>query len=470
MPLAHESLPSMLWRLQREVGIYPQHASGLKTYRSLYDDPDPAALRRTAEALGLPAQVLGQHTLAGRLGETYNQLSWWDFRQPGRWACPACGHQTVWTRLVLVSACTACGILLSSKEESPTRPAPETARRVQRHYLNALVHGRLADDDRIARWWRLLSFHLCTGWPVHPESGLEPMPRGSGLGTNRELGWRNPDWIAEFAVTGWPAVETVRSFRGHIKTVATQMLAPDLAEAEPDVDVVESRKRLHRRIRAWGLAEHHIPDHVLPDGTPFDGCHAEAIGYAISRALRREVVHATTRHRPTKDELLAGRRPLRQTRELAGINQLLACDAAGVEILTRLAARLAQPGRGERIDYRHRRETLATLRTVPSSILKQLSPALRERKVPARVRANPLGRDAAAWIWIQLAGGVLHHSPHHAAARTRLRSFDRTLTPEDRLLLLEYGYEVLGAVADDVTRQHRPAAVGVEREDQADAS
>ncbi len=48
MPLAHESLPSMLCRLQREVVIYPQHSYGLKTYRSLYDDPDPAALRRTA--------------------------------------------------------------------------------------------------------------------------------------------------------------------------------------------------------------------------------------------------------------------------------------------------------------------------------------------------------------------------------------------------------------------------------------
>ncbi|KRF20115.1 hypothetical protein ASG90_19365 [Nocardioides sp. Soil797] len=86
------------------------------------------------------------------------------------------------------------------------------------------------------------------------------------------------------------------------------------------------------------------------------------------------------------------------------------------------------------------------------------------------MRANPLGRDAAAWIWIELAGGVLHHSPHHTATRTRLRTFDRTLTPEDRLLLLEHGYEVLGAVVDDVARQHRPAAaVGVEPEDRADA-
>jgi len=115
---------------------------------------------------------------------------------------------------------------------------------------------------------------------------------------------------------------------------------------------------------------------------------------------------------------------------------------------------LAETHAAERLDFQERRSTLATVHTVPVGVLRRLSQAVRERQVVTGVRANPLARDAAAWLWIELAGGVLHHSPHHGAARRRIAGFDRSLTPEDRLTLLEYGCEVLGAVVDDVARQH----------------
>ncbi len=462
IPAEDESIPSMIIRLQRELGFGLEKATGLKSFRKLYDDPDPAVVWRLAVLLGVDDQTLADHTLEGRLGEAFGALGWWDYRQPERWRCHACGHQTIWTRLVLVSGCTACGALLSD-DDIGREPAPHQALQLQAHYLDALTSNRLGDDDRIARLWRLLCFHLCTAWPVDPTNDLKPMTRGTGPGLQRHLPWRDPDWIARFAVVGWPATETVRSFREHIKAVVVRAIYPDLADTplSTDVDGGRERKLLHRQIRRWQLDERHVPDHLLADGTPFEGCHLEAIGYAISRALRREVAHANTGHRPTKEELLAGRRPLRQTREMAGINQLLATSAAGVEILRRYAAQLAEPEIGQRIDYRERREILTTARTVPASILRQLSPAIRDRPVPAKVRANHLARDAAAWIWIELAQGVLHHSPHHAAARTRLRNFDRSLTPDDRLLLLEHGYDLLGAVADEVARQHRPAAVRI---------
>lgn len=460
IPGVDESIPSMIWRLQREIGFGIEKATGLKSFRKLYDDPDETVVRSLAEFLGVEEGVLCAHTLEGRLGDAYDALGWRDHRQPHRWGCHACGFQTIWTRLVLVSACPACGALLGD-DHTDRGLAPEQARDLQAHYLDALTSHRLDRDERIARLWRLLCLHLCTAWPVEPADELEPMPRGTGPGTQREMRWRNPDWIAQFAVVGWPAVATVQSFREHIKRVAVQAICPDLAGVDVGDsagDLQRERKRLHRQIRGWRLGEHHVPDHLLTDATPFDGCHMEAVGYAISRALRREAVHATTGHRPTKEDLLAGRRPLRQTRELAGINQLLATSSVGVKLLQRFAAGLAEPEVGKRIDYRQRREILTTARTVPASVLKQLSPDVRNRPVPARVRGNHLARDAAAWIWIEVAQGVLHHSPHHAAARTRLRTFDRSLTPEDRLLLLEYGYEVLGAVGDDVARVHRPAS------------
>lgn len=348
----------------------------------------------------------------------------------------------------------------AERNETQGRIASDETRDLQTTYLTALRANRLGAEIRIERFWRLLSFHLCTGWTIPAEVRPAPMPIGTDLGRPRDLSWRDPDWIAQFATTAWPATETTKSFRARIKQITLATLLPEpqhagIAGADDIVGEIQARRaRLHRQIRSWQLGERHIPDHLLPGWSPLDGCHLEAIGYAVSRALRREVVLAHSGRRLTKDELIAGRGPLRQTREIAAINQLLDHDLAGLQILHGLAAGLAETDPVQRINYQQRRETLGTVRNIPTAVLRRLSEPVRERKVAARVRGNALARDAAAWLWVELAGGVLHHSPHHAAARTRLAAFDRALTPEDRLVLLEYGYDVLGAVADDVARQH----------------
>lgn len=451
-PWRDESIVSMLWRLQAVTGR-SMSSLRLKSFRKLYDDPDPAVLEFLGSTLGVEAETLTAHTLEGRLGESYASLGWRDHRMPSRWGCPDCGYQTVWSRLVLVSACPGCNALLS-EDGTSHGTAPGTARELQAAYLDALIDNRLAADLRIERFWRLLSFHLCTGWWTEGPTPT-PMPVGTGLSKPRDLPWRNPEWIAQFATLAWPATETTKAFRKHIKQATVATLLTETHDERDGVAELE-RDLLHRQIRRWRLEERHVPDHLLDAApSPLAGCHVEAIGYAISRALRREVVLADSGHRLTKEELIAGRGPLRQTREIAAINQLLAHDPAGPRILHRLASELAGTDPDHRIDYQERRATLATVRGVPASVLRRLSSAVRDRPVARRVRANHLARDAAAWLWIELAGGVLHHSPHHAAARTRLNAFDRNLTPEDRLTLLEYGYEVLGAVSDDVARQHR---------------
>lgn len=53
---------------------------------------------------------------------------------------------------------------------------------------------------------------------------------------------------------------------------------------------------------------------------------------------------------------------------------------------------------------------------------------------------------------LELTQGTLGLSPHHAGMRRELRSFDRALLPEDRLILIEYGHQLRGAVSDDVAR------------------
>ena len=48
-------------------------------------------------------------------------------------------------------------------------------------------------------------------------------------------------------------------------------------------------------------------------------------------------------------------------------------------------------------------------------------------------------------------------SPHHAGVRRELRSFDQALLLEDRLVLIDYGHQLLGAVAADVARDAQQA-------------
>ena len=94
VPWPDESIPSMVWRLQAETGC-PAHVTGVKSYKKLYDDPDPAVVQRLAGVLGVDADSLGQHTLQGALGAAYDALSWRDHRFAQRLRCPGCGVQPV---------------------------------------------------------------------------------------------------------------------------------------------------------------------------------------------------------------------------------------------------------------------------------------------------------------------------------------------------------------------------------------
>ncbi len=464
VPWPDESIPSMVWRLQAETGC-PAHVTGVKSYKKLYDDPDPAVVQRLAGVLGVDADVLGQHTLQGALGAAYDALSWRDHRFAQRLRCPGCRVQPVWSRLVFCTTCPTCGLLLT-EDGTEHMPATRAAWELQESYLALARSGSLGSDLRMTLMWRLLSFHLCTGWPTARPS-LPPMPVGTGLSQPRNLTWRDPDWIAQFATIAWPATESTRSFRAHVRDVVVRRLVgATLPEVGPTMD---ERERLHRDVRAQGLHEHHVPDHLLSDiASPFDGCHLEAIGYAASRAMRREVIYAHTGHRPTKEALIADRGPLRQAREIAAINRLFADDRVGLRILRMLAGRLAAAPTAQRVDYRARRQSLASMRQVPSHVTRRLSRPVRERQIASRVRANPLERDAAAWLWVEFGGGVLQHSPFSASVRTRLGAFDRLLTPEDRLVLLDYGHELVGVVATDVDLAH-PQHAARHREEQADA-
>lgn len=176
----------------------------------------------------------------------------------------------------------------------------------------------------------------------------------------------------------------------------------------------------------------------------------EDLGHGIARALRREAIHAATGARPTVAQLDERYGDLRKRPMTATCVQHLGNTSAGLRILAREADRLAHAGIR---DYRYRRAVLMTLHSVPIS-------ALALTAVPRTPRDQRL---AAAWIWLELTQGTLGLSPHHAGMRRELRSFDQALLGEDRLVLIEYGHQLLGAVAADVSRDAQQAVTRAAR-------
>lgn len=431
-PLRDEALPSILARASDLTG-YPVRHLYPGDLRTLLDNPSAGELRILGSVLGITPAQLRRHTLKHRLRGQYDTLTPRDQRGAVGLRCPECGSSPLWSRLTLVTSCLECGLLLT-RDDTRTA-APREALAMQRAYIRGLCRPTRADAERIDRLWWLLEFCRCTGWPggQHHPGSQHHADRGA-----RGPDWKSPQWIAKLAGTAWPASAIPSTaLIGH--TVLEFLGVPD----DHGIDVEAERRRLHDLLRRARLTDQNIPDYVL-DSVPIleAGCHIEAIGHAMSRALVIESIHAYSGVRPDLRAFHSTYRPTEDDTEVEIYVHDLRHSIGGLRRLQHEAYDVSR----HRCNYEHRRAVLRTLRSVPPQVLGQLSIKTSDRTA----------RTAAAWIWVELTHGTLRHSPHNAGIRTTLRRFDAELTPEDRWILIEHGEDFLGAVADDVARQHRP--------------
>lgn len=422
-PYPDESIASMLRRLSTTTGIpvhtlHPYGVSGRLTDRQIGP---------LAHTLGVPTRRLRTHTLhhrlAGRHGRKPASI---ELRRSDTSICSACGIGSLWSGLVWVSHCPSCRSVL---DDGVTADRAAHALQMQDAFLRSMQAPNLGFTDRRLRLLRLLRLHvhLATGPAT---TGVQPA--GS---------WQAPAWIAGFAEHAWPASRTVQATRDLIGERTLTHLGETPA---PEDDCATVRQvlhdRLHDRLRGSGITEAAIPDYLPPRHRALDADAAgEDLGHGIARALRREAIHAATGARPTAAQLEERYGDLRKQPMTATYVHHLSNTAAGLRILAREVDRLARAGIA---DYRYRRAVLTTLHSVPTSTLALIA-------VPRTPRNQRL---AAAWIWLELTQGTLGLSPHHAGMRRDLRAFDQALLGEDRLILIEYGHQLLGAVADDVAR------------------
>ena len=427
-PFPDESIASMLRRLARFLNV---------PVSTLYRGPtrritDTAIFEEVAAVLGVPAPQLTEHDLNRRRLDGLPLIGI-DYRPSGALTCPACGVETIWNQLVMVSACDSCKLLLTDPSAPTDVPAPPEALALQRVFLQALqaptpeLAERMQHVQRLHRIWR-------------------HQPWGTS-GTAR---WPTPSWVADFAQQVWPASTSARETEGLIATAMLTHLGGSTSLRPP---AQTDRARLHRTLRGLGLAEPNIPAYV-DDHTPVlaGSDQTTDLGRAIARALRLEVLHATRSSRPASSEMDRRYGFIRHRPEIATYIRLLTETAAGLEILQHETTVLAEDGV---VDYAARRDGLRTLRRVPRSVLTH-----------THLEASPRNRQlAAAWIWLELTHGTLRESPHHASIRADVRRLEHALRPEDRLTLIEHGHDYLSAVADDITRA---TVAGTAREEQAD--
>jgi hypothetical protein len=426
-PFPDESIPSMVRRLARFLNV---------PVCTLYRGPTrrithTAVLEEIAAVLGVPAPQLKEHDL------TWRRLDGWpligiDYRPSGTLTCPGCGVETIWNELVLVSACDACELLLTDPSVPTDVPAPAEALALQRAFLRALQAPTPA----------LVELMRCV-------QRLHRIWRHQPWGTSGEARWPSPGWVAAFAQQAWSASTSADETENLIATAMLTHLGAGTTSLQPPAQT--DRVRLHRALRAFGLAELNIPAYVNARTSVLVGAdETSELGRAIARALRLEVLHATRGSRPSSLEMNRRYGYNRHRPEIATYVHLLTETAAGLEILRHEATALAEDGV---LDYAARRDGLRTLRRVPRSVLGHTS-----------LEASPRnGQLAAAWIWLELTHGTLRESPHHAAIRGDVRRLDRALRPEDRLTLIEHGHAYVGAVADDIARSTATTAAQQER-------
>lgn len=423
-PYPDESIASMLRRLSTTTGIpvgnlHPYGVSGRLTVRQI------GALART---LGLPTRRLRTHTLhhrlAGRHGRKPASI---ELRRTDTSICSACGIGSLWSGLVWVSHCPSCRSVL---DDGVTADRAAHALQMQDAFLRSMQAPNLGFTDRRLRLLRLLRLH------VH-------LATGSATAGARPAGsWQAPAWIAGFAEHAWPASRTVQATRDLIGERTLTHLGETPSRED---DCAGVRKALHDQLRGSRITEAAIPDYLHARHRALDvDAAGEDLGHGIARALRREAIHAATGARPTVAQLDERYGDLRKQPMTATYVHHLGNSTAGLRILAREADRLAHAGVR---DYSDRRAVLATLHSLPISTLAHTA-------VPRTPRNQRL---AAAWIWLELTQGTLRLSPHHAGIRRELRSFDQTLLPEDRLVLIDYGHQLLGAVAADVSRDAQQA-------------
>lgn len=240
----------------------------------------------------------------------------------------------------------------------------------------------------------------------------------------------------------------------HAPRTSTSQEAPTTRRM---VDGGRLRSRLIRMITAHGV----FPRHV--NGLAYH--RREGLLPARSSWLRRQAAAQALRTFVRSVMGDPGRAPIhgdgRPRRVLA--RALLAGDdvplAEAVLVVGHLRALIADG----LVDHRLRHDGLHSLHLVPERLLG----GLHWPEGPwAPEETGPLGRLAAGWIWVHFTRTPTYFNGDPELPMSAVLALDRTLTPDQKLTLVEYGTGHLDAVAGDLDACMATLTLRLHRDDE----
>ena len=453
-PFPDESIASMLHRLAHALGTNVDRFLSRRSQQRLFVPSAPADLRPAADLLGISVERLyrehtvalrGEFVRAGRAVESLDRI-----RGDASLGCPSCRVGSLWTALVPVTSCTACGTVLVplgdldrvSGQPNPTR-APIAARDLQATYLRVQTTPDAVGTARLTNFNRFLTHMLRTRRAEHePVTAVTAPSPGIIIDSSAHSRWDSPASIARYATRAWAGCETQQGAEDLIWQTVRQR-SPLLSARNGGSELHE----LHELLRSGDLSYGAIPPFVhsgvgviAADAFDLD------LGYAIGEALRAEFSRAMNVYRLWRrvPEATNGERPL--------YRRYLTHTPAGIGCLTRQASQLIT---SDNHDRGERAAILSHLRRVPARLL-----------TSDKTEAAASVSVAAAWIQVQLTQNplVLRGGAHRLRD---VKALDASLDPEARLALLAYGLEYLGAVTDDVERAAASTKRGAMQQDEA---
>lgn len=452
----HEDLEAYLQRCAIANDLTPTALTGHAGLTRICEDPPEAMITSLAQQTGARPDQLRRATLAGVFPAAVLERA----RTGRRWSkqpasCPSCGVSTVAARLNIVVLCPRCGALLTDRQDPDPVPPPSALMDVQAEVLETLDQAAQSQQprERLTRLEALMRAQepaLWTDWPPLLE-GESPEWRSR---TVRFARWaiepgvitaRPPSVTAALLALTWPFSSDTATTRDRIDTFAvmSETWRPEAYSLTPWHTPDDAEHGILALLDATGMDFEHIPTTVRLPEDPV------VLPPYLQTARTAEALVLAT--------LAAGQRPSRRSIRAVAAQQHHSVSDRTLRVAMRLLsnttslrymaahATLIHPGPLR--DLHRVRGDLRHLTAVPFRVTRRLP--------PIETGSASIRELAAAWVWLDATLGRPAGGPHPHMSQKLMRSFDRALNPEGRLVLREWWRQRLEEIPADTTRQRR---------------
>lgn len=452
----HEDFEAYLKRCAVANDLTSTALTGHAQLTRICEDPPEAMITSLAQQTGTRPDRLRQATLTG----AFPAASLDRARTGRRWSgqpaiCRTCDVSTVEARLNIVVLCPRCGALLADRQDPDPALPPSALMDVQAEVLETLDQADQSQHarERLTRLEALMRAQepaLWTDWP----SLLEGETTEWRSRAVRFARWaitpgvitaRPPSVTAALLALTWPYSSDTATTRDRIDTFAvmSETWRPEADSLIPWHTPDAAEHGILELLDATGMDFEHIPTTVrLPEDSVVLPPYLQTLRTAEALVLAT-LAAAQRPNRRSIRAVAAQQHHSVSDRTLRVAVQLM----SNTRSLRYMAAHATLIHSGPLRDLHRVRGDLRRLRVVPVRVTRRLP--------PVETGSVSIRELAAAWVWLDATLGRPAGGPHPHMSQKLMRSFDRALNPEGRLVLREWWQQRLEEIPAATTTQRR---------------